>query len=174
MLNIDGCGCCGSFLRKGRPPSLGNTLRVRRDPFCPLHTRRNLQENPTTCRESLQNVILECESSVNWKSQLPKGYSCSSWERNVKKVRKVIFFEEGFRFFWKKLQDLILPSPSGGLAKWGWALPDAFTWFAEGIALPHTFPTLIHMHFLEEMALLRWNGHVLAGYCLFFIASMVG
>jgi len=52
---------------------------------CPLHTRTNLQENPTTCRGSLHNVILECESSVNWNSQLPVGYSCSFWERNVKK-----------------------------------------------------------------------------------------
>ncbi len=33
---------------------------------CPLHTGTNLQENPTTYRESLHNVILECESSVNW------------------------------------------------------------------------------------------------------------
>ncbi len=64
--------------------------------------------------------------------------------------------------------------PRGGVAEGRVALPDAFTWLEEGIGLPNAFPTLMHMHFLEEMALLRWNGRVLAGYCLFFIASMVG
>jgi hypothetical protein len=99
-------GCCWSFLRKGRPPSLGNTLRVRRTHVCPLHTR--MQENPRTCSESLHVVILECWSSVNWNGPLHEGYLCSFWERNVRKVRKVRFNKEGFRIFLKKLQDLIL------------------------------------------------------------------
>jgi hypothetical protein len=60
-----------------------------------------------------------------------------------------------------------------GLRRVGWAHADAFTWLEEEIGLLHTFPALImHMHFLEEMALLRWNGRVLASYCLFFIASI--
>jgi hypothetical protein len=62
----------------------------------------------------------------------------------------------------------------GVLRRVGWALPGISTWLEEGIGLPQTFPNLMHMHFLEEMALLRWNGRVLTGYCLFFIASMVG
>jgi hypothetical protein len=53
----------------------------------------------------------------------------------------------------------------GGLRRVGWALPEAFTWLEEGIGLPDTFPDTfpnsMHMHFLEEMALLRWNGWAL-------------
>jgi hypothetical protein len=82
---------------------------------CPLHSRTNLQENPTTCKESLHNIILECESSVNWNSQLPEGYSCSFWERNVKKRKESIFFLWGG--FPVPLKEAARPHPIVGICQ---------------------------------------------------------